>query len=247
VGALKNLNYLFIHKALFFPKEGILAVGDLHLGFEYRLQQSGVLVPEMQIEEIKKELNKIFEEIKEKKFQLKKVIFIGDIKHSFSYQWKEKNYFRDIITFLKNYVEDKNIILIKGNHDTIDYSFSDRLQDYFIQGELAFSHGHKYFPEIFDKKIKTIVMGHLHPSILLSDQQNIKREKYKCFLVGKFKQKNIIILPSFLATIEGTSVNNIEEEYEDYFSIIPKKNLINFNIFAVGEKEVYNFGKIKHI
>ena len=201
----------------------------------------------MQIEEIKKELTEIFEEIKEKKFQLKKVIFIGDIKHSFSYQWKEKNYFRDIITFLKNYVEDKNIILIKGNHDTIDYSFSDRLQDYFIQGELAFSHGHKYFPEIFDEKIKTIVMGHLHPSILLSDQQNIKREKYKCFLVGKFKQKNIIILPSFLATIEGTSVNNIEEEYEDYFSIIPKKNLINFNIFAVGEKEVYNFGKIKHI
>lgn len=240
-------NYVFIGKTLFFPKEGILAVGDLHLGFEYKLQQSGLLVPEMQIEEIKEELKKIFEEIRDKKFKLKKIVFIGDIKHSFSYEWKEKNYFKEIINFLTKYIEDKNIILIKGNHDTIDYSFSDRLKDYFIYGELAFTHGHLLFPEILDKKIKTIVIGHLHPSILLSDEQNIKKEKYKCFLTGKFKGKNIIVLPSFLATIEGTTINNIENEYEDYFSIIPKKILMNFDVHAVGEKEVYNFGRIKKL
>ncbi len=244
---MKNQNYIFINKTLFFPKEGILAVGDLHLGFDYQIQQSGILVPEMQVGEIKKDFETIFEEIKQKGFSLKKIVFIGDVKHSFSYQWKEKNYFNEIISFLKNYVKDKDIILIKGNHDTIDYSFSDRLKDYYIQGELAFSHGHKLFSEIFNDKIKTIVIGHLHPSIILSDKQDIKREKYKCFLVGKFKNKKIIILPSFLATIEGTAVNNIENEYEDYFSIIPKKNLINFSVYVVGDKEVYSFGKIKHI
>lgn len=244
---MKNKNYLFINKTLFFPEKGILAVGDLHLGFEYKLQQSGILVPEIQVEEIKKELMSIFDEIKEKKLILKKIVFIGDIKHSFSYQWKEKNYFNEIISFLRNYVKDKNIILIKGNHDTIDYSFSDKLKDYYIDGEIVFSHGHKLFPEIFNSKIKTIVIGHLHPSIILSDKQNIKREKYKCFLVGKFKNKQVIILPSFLSTVEGTSINNLEDEYEDNFSIIPKKNLINFNIYVIGEKEVYSFGKIKHI
>jgi len=240
-------DYLFIGKTIFFPKHGILAVGDLHLGYEYKMQQSGVLVPEAQVEEIKTELKEIFEEIKEKNFKLKKIVFIGDIKHSFSYEWKEKNYFREILSFLKNYIEDKNIILIKGNHDTIDYSFSERLKDYFIEGELAFSHGHEAFPEIFDKKIKTIVIGHLHPSIILSDKQNIKREKYKCFLVGKFREKEIIILPSFLATIEGTTINSINDEYEDYFSIIPKKSLMSFETFVVGEKEVYDFGKIKKL
>jgi hypothetical protein len=240
-------DYLFIGKTIFFPKHGILAVGDLHLGYEYKMQQSGVLVPEAQVEEIKTELKEIFEEIKEKNFKLKKIVFIGDIKHSFSYEWKEKNYFREILNFLKNYIDDKNIILIKGNHDTIDYSFSDRLKDYFIDGELAFSHGHEAFSEIFDKKIKTIVIGHLHPSIILSDRQNIKREKYKCFLVGKFRKKEIIILPSFLATIEGTTINGINDEYEDYFSIIPKKNLMGFETFVVGEKEVYDFGKIKKL
>jgi len=244
---MKNKNYIFIGKTLFFPEKGILAIGDLHLGYEYRIQQSGVLVPEAQIEEIKEELKIIFNEIKEKKFKLKKIIFIGDLKHSFSYEWKEKNYFKELLNFLKEYIDDKKIILIKGNHDTIDYSFSDRLKDYFIEDEIAFSHGHEAFPEIFEKKIKTIVMGHLHPSVILSDSQNIKREKYKCFLVGKFKKKEIIILPSFLATIEGTTINSINEEYEDYFSIIPKKNLMNFEAFVVGEKEVYDFGKIKKL
>lgn len=240
-------NYLFINKTIFFPKEGILAIGDLHLGFEYSLQQSGLLVPEQQVEEIKEELKKIFEEIKKRKLKLKKIIFIGDLKHSFSYKWKEKNYFREIMNFLKKYVEEKDIILIKGNHDTIDYSFGDKLKDYFISKNIAFCHGHKSFSEVFKEKIKTIVIGHLHPSIILSDKKNIKREKYKCFLVGKFKNKKIIILPSFLATIEGTTINNLEKEYEDYFSIIPKKNLLNFEVFIIGGNENYDFGKIKNL
>lgn len=243
----KNNDYIFLNKTLFFPEKGILAIGDLHLGYEYQLQQSGVLIPDYQIKEIIEELKTIFEKIKKKNFKLKKIVFIGDIKHSFSYEWKEKNYFKEIIEFLKNYVKEKDIILIKGNHDTIDYSFSDKLQDYYIEDDLAFCHGHKLFFEVFDKKIKTIVFGHIHPSIILSDKQNIKREKYKCFLVGEFNKKRIIILPSFLSTIEGTTVNQLDEEYEDYFSIIPRKDLMNFEVFAVGENEIYSFGKVRKL
>ena len=239
--------YLFFTKTLFFPEKGILAIGDLHLGFEYQLQQSGVLVPEQQVKEVIEELKTIFKRIKQKSLKLKKIVFIGDIKHSFSYEWKEKNYFNEVINFLKNYVKDKDIILIKGNHDTIDYSFSDKLQNYYIDGELVFCHGHELFEEIFNEKIKTIVMGHLHPSVILSDKQNIKREKYKCFLVGKFKEKETIIMPSFLTTIEGTTINSLEYEYEDYFSIVPRANLMNFECYIVGEKEVYDFGKIKKL
>ncbi len=240
-------DYIFLNKCLFFPEKGILAVGDLHLGFEYQLQQSGVLIPEQQIKEVIEEMKEIFEQLKKQKLKLKKIVFIGDIKHSFSYEWKEKNYFNEVIDFLKSYVKDKDIILIKGNHDTIDYSFSDKLQDYFIDGDLAFTHGHELFMEVLNQKVKTIVIGHLHPSIIISDKQNIKREKYKCFLIGKFKKKEIIIMPSFLATIEGTTINSLEYEYDDYFSIIPKKTLMTFEVFVVGEKEVYDFGNIKKL
>ncbi len=244
---MKKQDYIFIGKTLFFPKKGILAVGDLHLGYEYRFQQSGILVPETQVKEIKDELRDTFNELKKRKLELKKIIFIGDIKHSFSYEWKEKNYFNEILRFLREYIDDKDIILIKGNHDTIDYSFSDRLQDYYIDHDIIFTHGHELFPEILDKKIKIIVMGHLHPSITLTEKSQIKKEKYKCFLIGKFKTKEVIILPSFLATTEGTSVNSLEYEYEDYFSIIPKKSLMNFDVYVIGEDESYHFGKIKNL
>ncbi len=239
--------YEFIDKTLFFPEKRILAVGDLHLGYEYQLQQSGILLPENQVQEVISELKETFKQIESKKQKIKKIIFIGDIKHSFSYEWKEKNYFNEVLEFLRQKFEDKNIILIKGNHDTIDYSFSDKLQNYHIEGDIAFTHGHEPFPEIFGKKIKTIVIGHIHPSIILSDKQNIKREKYKCFLTGKFKNKEIIILPSFLTTIEGQTINSISEEYEDYFSIIPKKSLMNFRVHVVGKDKVYDFGKVKEI
>ena len=244
---MKTKAYIFLNKTLFFPKKGILVVGDLHLGFEYNLQQSGILVPEMQVEEIKNELKEIFSEIKKRKFKLKKIVFIGDIKHSFSYKYVEKNYFNDILKFLKKYVEEKNIILIKGNHDTIDYSFSDKLKSHFIEKDIAFIHGHKLILEAFDKKIKTIIMGHLHPSIIISDSAGIKREKFKCFLVGKFKGKEVIILPSFLATSEGTTINSLEYEYENSFSIIPKENIINFDVHIIGNDLVYDFGEIKKL
>ncbi len=236
--------YEFIDKSLFFPQQGILVIGDLHIGYEYMLQQSGILIPERQVKEIIGDLEKIFNKLKDKK--IKKIIFIGDIKHSFGFEWQEKNYFNEILEFVKKYLKEKDIILIKGNHDTIDYSFG-RMKNYYIKNDIAFVHGHESFKKIFDKKIKTIVMGHIHPSVILSDKQGIKREKYKCFLIGKYKRKNIIIMPSFLATIEGTTINNLSDGYEDYFSIIPKKALMNFEVFVVGEDKVYGFGKVKEL
>lgn len=242
----KYMEYEFIDKALFFPEKEILVVGDLHIGYEYQIQQSGVLVPEHQIKEMIEELKKIFEKIKEEKKNMKKIIFLGDIKHSFSYEWKEKNYFNEVLDFLKKNFKEKDIILIHGNHDTIDYSFG-KMKKYYIEEDIAFLHGHELFMEILDKKIKTIVMGHLHPSVVIAEEHGVKKEKYKCFLIGKFKGKEVIILPSFLGTIEGTTINDYNESYEDYFSIIPKKNLMKFNVHAVGDDKVYDFGKISSL
>ena len=239
--------YEFIGKTLFFPEKGILVVGDLHLGYEHSLIQSGILIPEKQTDEIINELREIFEKIILKNETINKIIFLGDIKHSFSYQIEEKNNFDEILNFLREYFSEEDIILIKGNHDTIDYSFGDKLKSYYIDEKIAFLHGHEMWEEAFDNNIKTIIMGHIHPSVTFTDEQTSKKEKYKCFLLGKYKKKDIIILPSFLPTPEGTSVNNYNFEYEDYFSIIPKKYLMDFEVFAIGEDKVYDFGKIKNL
>ena len=240
-------NYLFIHKSLFFASHGILVIGDLHLGYEEMLRNMGILIPENQIKETIKEIENILTEIKKKKMKVEKIIFLGDSKHSFGYKWKEKNYFKEVYEFLKSKFKEENIILIKGNHDTIDYTYERKLKDFYIEGDIAFLHGHKQVNSIFNKEIKTVVMGHIHPSITLSDKHNIKRERYKCFLIGSYKKKEVIILPSFLNIVEGTSLNEYQKEYKNSFSIIPKIRLLNFKIYIIGDKKTYEFGTVKQL
>jgi putative SbcD/Mre11-related phosphoesterase len=237
------MNYKFVNKSLFFPKEEILVIGDLHLGYETQMIKAGVLAPKTQMKKLISELNSLI-----KKLSPKKIIFIGDIKHSFKYEYQEKIDFQEVVDFLKQYFKEKDIIFIKGNHDTIDYSFKDKLKNYHIENNIAFLHGHKSFPEIYDKKIKTIVLGHLHPSIVLYDPDTTKREKFKCFLTGKFKGKQVIILPSFIGFTPGTSINDYSDLYgKDDFSIIPKNKILNFNVFVIGKNKIYDFKKLKKI
>lgn len=235
---------IFIGKAVFFPKQGILAIGDLHVGYDYMLRQSGILIPERQIEETLADLEKIFEEIKSLGHELKKIVFLGDIKHSFGFEFQERNELREIISEMAKHVQEENIIFVKGNHDTMDYTLERKMKPYHVEDGIAFVHGHKTFPEIFDKKIETVVLGHLHPSIILEETPGVKREVYKCFIEGQSKGKNFVVLPSFLGMSEGTPVNTYIEDYSEDFSIIPKKDIMKFNIFVVGEEEVLDFGSI---
>ncbi|MEX0921064.1 MAG: metallophosphoesterase, partial [Candidatus Pacearchaeota archaeon] len=88
--------YEFINEALFFPEKKILVIGDLHIGYEHMLQQSGILIPDRQVEDIIGDIKKILKKIQLKKNKVNKVVFIGDIKHFFSYEWKEKSNFNKI-------------------------------------------------------------------------------------------------------------------------------------------------------
>lgn len=236
------MKYEFHNKALFFPDEELLVIGDLHIGFEHSIRQAGILIPEMQIRELIEELKQLIS-----KLSPKKIVFIGDIKHAFGFEKDEKYSFRELFNFLKSKFKEKDIIFIKGNHDTIDYSFMKKLKEIYSFRGIAFIHGDKFIKKAFSTKIHTIVIGHIHPSIVLKDRQGIKKEKYKCFLVGEFKKKKIIVLPSFLDFFEGTPVNEYADNYKDSFSIIPKKALLGFEAFACGKDNSFDFGKVKAV
>jgi len=235
----------FIDRTLFFPEKGILVVGDLHLGYDYMLRQSGVLIPERQIKETIEDLETVFAKIESSGFRVRKMIFLGDIKHSFSYEFQEKSEFYNILEFLERKLPRQKIIFIRGNHDTIDYTFGD-MKDYYVEDNVAFIHGHKTFPEIFDKKIRTIVTGHLHPSVTLAETPGVKKEEYKCFLRGSYKRKTFFVVPSFLSITPGSAVN-IYSDYDADFSIIPSRALRQFEVYVVGANSVYDFGKVKDL
>ena len=105
--------YTFIDKTLFFPDEEILVIGDLHLGYDYMLRQSGVLIPERQLKDMISDLKEIFKKIKAKKHKIKKIVFLGDITHAFGYEFQERDEFLEITDFVKKELPNSELILIK--------------------------------------------------------------------------------------------------------------------------------------
>jgi len=238
------MDYKLINKTLFFPEEKILVIGDLHLGCELGLREPDSLIPSTYFTQIKNDLELIFKEINAKHGKIKKIILLGDIKHIFSFVKPEKNLFLDLLLILTKQVTRENIITLKGNHEKITKLADKKLLPYYIEKTTAFIHGDTLQKKILNPKIKTIVMGHLHPAITLVDSQNIKKEKYKIFLIGKYKQKQIIILPSFIPGVEGTSVNY---SLTDSHCIIPVNTLKKFKAFVIGKGEIFNFGELKKL
>jgi hypothetical protein len=171
------------------------------------------------------------------------IVMLGDIKHEFGTISRQE--WRDTLNLL-DYLMSKvgKIVLIKGNHDTILGPLADKkdlvVRESFFIDNILFCHGHKLIDEksaIFIKA-KTIIIGHEHPAIGLRDGPRV--EKYKCFLLGKFKNKKLIVMPSFNFVTEGTDV--LQEKLLSPFI----ENIYNFEAFVVGDK-VYKFGKVSSL
>lgn len=252
--SMETKKYIFIGKTLFFPKEKILVIGDLHLGYEEALRTRGLDIPIKQFEEMTAELGRIIDYIKNRYEKIEDIIFLGDIKHHFGYIASEREEIKKLLVFLRSKnIQENKVIFIRGNHEKNDKS--GKFLDYYIVKDIAFIHGHEEFPEIYAQEINLIVMAHLHPTVTLSDEMKVKREKYKCFLVGRFKKKDFVVVPSFISITEGVSLSEFVDEIArgHDISIIPSSELDNFNVYIVSEVGVaakegaLNFGKLKKL
>ena len=223
--------------ALYLKKENMLIIADSHIGFEEALNKQGVLVPRIHFKELIKRLEKI---INGKRFE--KIIINGDIKHEFGKisetEWRHT---LRLLDFLGRYCDE--IILIKGNHDNIIGPVAEkrkvRVKDYYKIGNILIIHGNKIPDKAVLKQVKTIIIGHEHPAIML--RQGLRSEKYKCFLKGKYKHKVLIVQPSLNLLTEGTGIDK-----EKLLSPFLQQNLDNFDVYVVADK-VYEFGKVKNI
>ncbi len=224
---------------LFFEKESVLAIADFQLGYEEHLHKKGFLIPRFNFKKIKQMLKKMFQ----KTGKLKKIIINGDLKHEFGsvseQEWKEVI---EILRFIQKNCE--KIVLVKGNHDNFLKPVAKwenlKIVDEFFLGKILFVHGHKIPKKSLLKKSETIVIAHEHPAIVLSE--GIKSEKFKCFLKGKFKEKELIVLPSMNFVAEGTDVLN--DRLLSPF--LKQAELKEFEAWLFEEKPYY-FGKLKQI
>ena len=93
-----------------------LIVTDFHIGYEEALNKQGLLVPRFQFQEIITKLDSIFEKLKNHKID--RIVVNGDIKHEFGTISNQE--WRHTLKLLDYFSQHcKEIILIKGNHDTI--------------------------------------------------------------------------------------------------------------------------------
>ena len=225
----------YIGKTLLIDKK-ILVIGDLHLGYGSSLRKSGVMVPTSGYNESIDDLNKIFSRIG----RVEKIVILGDIKHEIGAILNdERKEVSDLLEFISKF--SKETIIIKGNHDImINFIVRDiRVVDFFIYKDFVFLHGNRNFSELFDKRIKFWVMGHIHPAITLKDGP--KEERYKCFLVGNYGGKKIIFVPSFFPLIEGTDVREKKQALPWPF------NFGSFNVLVASGLEVLDFGRLSRI
>ena len=235
--------YEFIGKCLLVEVWGkkILAVGDLHLGYEEALNITGVFVGRKLYDEMISDFEKIFE----KTGGVDVVVLLGDVKHYFGESLKQE--WGDVLKLFDYFLEKKRvgkIIACKWNHDnylkTIAGKRNVEVLDFFVAGNFAFLHGDKDFEGIYDKKIKYWVLGHAHPALTL--REGAKSERYKCFLVGEYKGKNVLIVPSFFEGNEGTDLRKNESGLAWNF------DLNKFEVYAVGDRlGAYDFGKLEKI
>ena len=221
-----------IDLALYLPKQRILAIADVHMGYEEALNKQGILMPRFQFKEVILRLETIFKTIKPK---LNKIVINGDIKHEFGKisetEWRNT---LKLLDFLAKHCDE--IILIKGNHDTILGPIARKrnvkVVEHYDVGKVVFIHGDKLVPN----KAKTIIIGHEHPAISFKQ----RTDKFKCFLRGKWKGKQLIVMPSFNMVTEGTDITQ-EKLLSPYLT-----NISDFGIFVVGE-QIMNFGKVKEM
>lgn len=237
------MKVLYVGKTILLEgQQRILLIGDLHLGFSQSMRESGIFIPADLFKEIVRELDLVFGRVG----RVDKVVLLGDVKHEFGQilrdEWDEIS---ALLDFLKKKCDQ--VIVVKGNHDIFTDRVSKRkhveVVDYYVLEDMVFLHGDRKFAgsEIYDKKMKQWFMAHAHPAIVL--EEGNKKEKYKCFLAGKFKGKEVYVLPSFFDVNEGTDVLG---DYD--LGLAWDFKIKDFEVKVVGEGlEVLDFGKLSRI
>ncbi len=222
--------------ALYLRDEKTLVLGDLHLGYEEEMREHGYLVPRFQYKEILDYLEGIFSEV-----DVERVIINGDLKHEFGriseQEWSE------VMGFLR-FLEEKcsEIVLVKGNHDNILGPIAEKkevkIQDYYFSKRkgIYICHGHRIPQDDDFGNSETVIIGHDHPAISLRDE--IRTERVKCFLLGKWNGKVLIQIPSLNFVTEGTDVTAGK-------MLSPfMQDIRNFEAYGVEGEEVFEFGRV---
>ncbi|WP_460024781.1 metallophosphoesterase [Infirmifilum sp. SLHALR2] len=230
---------------VYISKLGVLAVADLHIGYEEALAEEGVYIPPVQSTEIRSVLESMVRET-----GASRVVILGDVKHEFGdvtrQEWRETG---ELLSFLREGL-GVGVEVVRGNHDNYLIALLKKMNiplrdPYLLEEGIMFIHGHKPLPvEGFAEGVEVILMGHEHPAIALRDEVGA-RLKLKALLEGQYMGKRVIVLPALSPLMPGTEVN---VERNLLSPILREADIESFKAYAVDpEAGIFDFGLIKYL
>lgn len=226
---------------LWIKKDKTLVIADLHLGIEEMFNKQGTMLPRFNFNKIKKHLEeKIFPNVKPEK-----IVINGDLKHEFGsiseQEWSETI---DMLRLLGK--KCKKIVLVRGNHDTVLGPIAKwekleiKKEGTLLKKSNTFvTHGEEIPKSEEFKKAKTIIISHEHPAITI--REKYKEETFKAFLIGKYREKNLVVQPSMNQVTTGTNAKE-----ERFLSPFLQQDTGEFEAYATADKAYY-FGHLNEL
>ncbi len=193
-----------------------VCVADLHIGIEVQLRRAGFNIPS--------QTPKILAGIESLLAFADRLLILGDFKHRIpGPSYKED---REIPPMLRKLLERYHeIMIVAGNHDGgLANILPSEIKAVSGPGTLiedvGVMHGHVW-PSEDAMRGRKLLMGHIHPSVLLTDSLGT-RTNVKCWLRAGLRRKRIlerydacpaelVVVPSFSPLLTGTPVNSSSE------------------------------------
>ncbi|NJL44305.1 MAG: hypothetical protein HC945_03265 [Nitrosarchaeum sp.] len=174
-----------------------LLVGDLHLGKHASLQENVAGISLGQDPVMKDVLDAVAA------MRPARVVLLGDVLDGFS---GVRGALRaEVIRFLSDLAGQAELVLVQGNHDRFLPGMLPeglRVATEFRFEDVLCLHG-----DVLPERVagpRMIVIGHVHPAVELSSGARL--ERFKCFLLGTFRGRSLLVLPSVPPWPAGANV-----------------------------------------
>lgn len=237
-----------IDLALFVRSRRALAIADIHLGYEETLRREGTLLPRGHFTRLIARLEEIMGRLGvSTREPLEHLIINGDLTHPFDYlPVGEGSELRALLKLLEGI--SHKIVILEGNHDrslSLNMLSEEyervQIRDFYELAEVLFFHGDRE-PETLPSGVKTLAIGHEHPAVGLRDRVTGRVELFKCFLVGEYRGRRLIVQPSFNPLVEGSDLTR-----ERCLSpLLSEEALGKFEVYPVSDRgAVYHFGRLE--
>jgi uncharacterized protein len=206
-------NLLLPNPAALVEAQGVrtLVIADPHLGWELSLQEKGIHVPS----QTPKLLQKLVALLDEQKPDA--LLVVGDVKYSVvASEPGEWHDIPDFFSEIKKHVAE--IGVVRGNHDAnLEPMLPENVAMHpatgVVLGDVGLFHGHKW-PSPTLLGCKTLVMGHLHPVVVLRDMAGFKLSRQAWMRVDCDPQALArLLLRKHRVKVEGSVEETLQRHY----------------------------------